>query len=355
MIKMKKQIYIILFLIIGLVIVGCQVNNEMKQESSLSTANYEEVGRIAEYYPFLPDTILDYQGEGNEFAEQKTYYEFIEGNKAQVKVMNGGTNLIRILEENDGTLSEVYREGEFYHLENMIGTKGDKVNIILKEPLVVGNFWSTEEGRNREITGIDVEINTPYKLFKALEVTTSYENGRTQKDYFVKGIGPVARIYKEGDTEIKTLLKAIEQKPLEHELLVYYPLVNDLNTVFVKDKIAFYTNTNIGTLLEDKLKNPPSKELIPALSKGVRLNSMYLDRGSWVVKADFSEELLTEMNAGSTLETEIIKSIVNTLGNFYDTDKVYISVDGRAYESGHYSLKEDENFKVNIEGVNEFK
>lgn len=352
---MKRQIFIIFFLILGLVIVGCQVTNGVEEQSNLNTLNYESLATISEYYPFLNNTILDYQGEGNEFAEQKIYYEFIEENRAQLKVINAGTNIIRILEVKDGTLSEVYREGEFYHIENMIGSKPDKVNIILQEPLVIGNFWSTEEGQNREITGIDVTISTPYKELKALEVTTTYENGGIQKDYFAKGIGPVARIYEEGDFEVKTLLRSIEEKPLEQEFLAYYPSFEDIDTIYVKDKISFYTNTNIEKVLEDKLKNSPSSNLIAPLTKGVKLNSIYLDRSSWLVKVDFSEELLTEMNAGSTLETEILKSIVNTLGNFYDTDKVYISVEGRAYESGHYAIKEDENFKVNLDGINEFK
>lgn len=352
---MKKQIVIIFFVILGLVTVGCQVTNGVKQESSLDTLSHNSISTISEYYPFLNDTILDYQGEGNEFAEQKMYYEFIEGDRAQLKVMNAGTNLIRILEKKDGTLSEIYREGEFYHIENMIGTKPDKVSIILQEPLVVGNAWETGEGYTREITGVDVAIVTPYKELEALEVTTKYDNGGIQKDYFAKGIGPVARVYKEGDTVVKTLLRSVENKPLEQELIAYYPLFKDIDTVYVKDKILFYTNANIEKLLEDKLKNPPSSKLIAPLTKGVKLNSIYLDRGEWLVRVDFSEELLNEMNAGSTLETEILKSIVNTLGNFYDTDKVYISVEGRAYESGHYSIKEDENFKVNLEGINEFK
>lgn len=352
---MKRQIVIIFFVILGLVTVGCQVTNGVKQESSLDTLSQNSISTISEYYPFLADTILDYQGEGNEFAEQKIYYEFIEGRRAQAKVMNSGTNLIRILEEKDGTLAEVYREGEFYHIENMIGTKPDKVNIILQEPLVLGNSWETEEGQTKEITGVDVLIVTPYKELQALEVTTTYDSGGIQKDYFAKGIGPVARIYQDGDLIVKTLLRAIENKPLDQELIAYYPLFQNMDTVYIKDKILFYTNAKVEKLLEDKLKNPPSPKFIPPLTKGAKLNSIYLDRSEWIVKVDFSEDLLTEMNAGSTLETEILKSIVNTLGSFYDTDKVYISVEGRAYESGHYSIKENENFKVNLEGINEFK
>ena len=61
------------------------------------------------------------------------------------------------------------------------------------------------------------------------------------------------------------------------------------------------------------------------------------------------------MNAGSGLEMEILKSLVNTLGAFYDVDKVYITVEDKPYESGHYGINTEEFFKVDKDGIEEFK
>ena len=47
-------------------------------------------------------------------------------------------------------------------------------------------------------------------------------------------------------------------------------------------------------------------------------------------------------------------SIVNTLARFYDVDGISITIDGRAYESGHFYFKEDEILDINIEGIKEF-
>ncbi|HKM40883.1 MAG TPA: GerMN domain-containing protein, partial [Patescibacteria group bacterium] len=79
-----------------------------------------------------------------------------------------------------------------------------------------------------------------------------------------------------------------------------------------------------------------------------------LDRNTWTLEVDFSKELLTEMNAGSSLEGEILKSLVNTLGEFYDVDKVYITVEGQPYESGHFAISSEEFFKVDKDGIKEF-
>ena len=61
------------------------------------------------------------------------------------------------------------------------------------------------------------------------------------------------------------------------------------------------------------------------------------------------------MNAGSGFEYEILRSITNTLGDYYGVDKVYISIEGRPYASGHYEIGEDEFFEVDKEGIKEFK
>lgn len=352
---MKNKFYIIIFLAIMITIVGCQVTVGEKEELGMNTISQDGVPKISDYYPFLKNTILEYKGEGIEYAEQTVYYEFIEENKAQQKVMNSGTNLIRILENDDGALTEVYVEGEFYHIENMLNAKKDKTNIILKEPLDVGNTWLSKDGNKKEITGLDINIETPYKSFKALEVTTDLGEGNIQKDYFVKDIGLVAKIFNFGDHQVKTLLKSMREQPLEQKLLVYYPMYSEVNTSYIEDKISFYTNQSIEKLIENKLKNPPSDKLIAPLPKETVINSIHFDRSSWVLNVDISEGFLTELNAGSTLEYEVIRSIVNTFGKFYDTDKVYISLNGKPYESGHMAINEEEYFKVNTEGIEKFK
>ena len=85
------------------------------------------------------------------------------------------------------------------------------------------------------------------------------------------------------------------------------------------------------------------------------INSIKLDKNSWTLRVDFSEELISKSNFGSALETEVLKSIVNTLGKFYDVENVFITVEDKPYESGHYLLREGESFKVNMENIEEVK
>ncbi len=356
---MKKHLYFIMFLSIVLIIVGCQTsvgeNENVINDLANLEASFDEELKATDFYPYVQNKIYDYEGIGNEYAEQRVFIEFVDGNRAQIKIINPGTNLIKRIEYSDGAVIETYSEGEFYHIENMLNTKGDKENIILKEPIVVGNSWTTKDGHTKEITSINAIIDTPYNNFEALEVTTSLDDGSFIKEYFVKNIGLVARIFDYKEYQVETLLKSIEEKPLEHSSQFFYPLFSDTKSVYIDDKILFYTNDSIEKLFEEKMKNPPSDKLIALISKDTKINSIHFDRNNnWTVKVDFSDELLNHMNVGTAIESEVLKSIVNTLGKFYDAERVYISVNGRPYESGHFALRNEDGFLVETEGIEKF-
>lgn len=348
---MKRNLLLILFLVFAITVVGCSQivgNSEGGMDIGKNVS-------ISDYFPFRENVYYDYEGIGNEFAEQQSFFEYIEGDRAQIKISNPGTTIIKVLENKEGALTEIYYEAEFYHIENMISNNSEKRDILLKEPLEVGNSWSDSEGHKRSITGVDMEIETPYGDVKAIEVTTELAEGTTSKKYYAKDVGLVASIYEDENGKIKTLLKSLTEKPLELEIKTYYPLLRDISsTAYTNSKIKFNTNEKIEKKLEDLLKNPPSNKLLPIISQGTVINTIILDRVQWVLKVDFSKELLTDMNMGSTQEGETLKSLVNTLGTFYGTDKVYISIDGKPYESGHYGLQEGESFKVDLENIEEF-
>ena len=361
---MKNKLFLLIISIMIISLVACgpnpAKNDSAKDEDIISSEGdtmKDEILTIHDYYPFNENQLMDYEGIGNEFAEKQTFVEFVENNRMQMKIINPGTTFVKVMEYKNGTLTEMFSEGEFYHVENMLNMATNSSNIVLKEPLEVGTTWDTEEGLTNEITSMDRDIETPSGTYSALEVTTELEGGATQKDYYVKGIGPVASIYIDGDFEVKTLLKEIINGKYEMDIVSYYPnsINQDIVTQSVKQKIKFATNDNIEELLENIMKEPPSDKLMPLISEGTKINKINLDRNSWTLEVDFSEELLTEMNAGSSMEMEILKSLVNTLGDFYDVDKVYITINEKPYESGHYGISTEEYFKVNKEGIEEFK
>ncbi len=352
---MKRFISLMSILIfISIVFTGCGRVNMPNEDNTAVDPNEENL-TIADYYPFKANMKMEYEGIGNEFAEKTTFFEFIEGNRGQIKVFNPGTVMVKVLEYKDGELREVFSQGEFYHIENMLNISNENNNIILKEPLEIGTTWNTPGGYKSSITGIDISIETPYKNFKALEVTTELGEGRKQLDYYAKGIGFVASIYKDGEFEVKTLLEDLENEPYEMDTRFFYPMYEDIKTGYLERDIRFNTNDNIERILEYNLKNPGRSGLISPISEDTKINSIVLDRGNQMVKVDFSKELLTDLNGGSAMEGEILKSIVNTFSDFYGVEKVYISTDGIPYSSGHFSIGKDEFFTVDYSNVEALK
>lgn len=354
---MKKLLSLILSIVLVFSLVGCNeaAKEEVINPEDENTEDILEKDTIGDYYPFEKDRLMDYQGKGNEFAEMKSFVEFIDGDLIQIKKMNPGTNIVNVLELKDGVLREVFAEGEFYHLENMLNTNRNTDNIILKEPLEVGNSWADSDGNKVEITSLDKKIETPLKEYKALEVTTSYEGSSIKREYYARGVGFVASVYEDGEFKVETLLKGIEKKGMQKNIRAYYPRQDDIEIRYLDRSMVFNTNNNIKSILENLLKEPDSDKLLAPISKDTSIKSIDLNRDDWTLDIDFSKEFKEDMNAGSSYEIAVINSVVNTLGDFYDVERVHISIEGEPYESGHLKLLEGEYFEVDIEGIKELK
>ncbi|HOK53299.1 MAG TPA: GerMN domain-containing protein [Armatimonadota bacterium] len=88
----------------------------------------------------------------------------------------------------------------------------------------------------------------------------------------------------------------------------------------------------IDKLLATNRKPGPSENLIPA---GTKLRSLKIRNK--VAYADFSKEIIDNFPGGSMSESLLVNSIVFTLTQFEDVDKVQFLIDGKKVESigGH--------------------
>lgn len=372
---MKKILTFTLFIVLILSLGGCTeeikdeavnsndiiaedevVESDDKEEiNDKSEKNDEEIESALDYYPFVKNKMMEYKGEGSEYAEMNTFVEFIDDNLIQIKTMNAGTDIVKVLEYKDGVLREVFSEAEFYHIENMLDASRNKDNIILKEPIEIGNSWKDEEGNKVEITGLDKDIDIDLGKYKALEVTTEYGNNEVKRDYYVKEIGYVGNIYEDEEFQVKTFLKNISEQEMELPIKVYYPLAEEVGSKYINKNIVFKTNDDTRLILEKLFKNPNTDKLLALMPEDISINKINLNRDNWNLEVDLSEAFIEEMNAGSSYEIEVINSIVNTLGSFYDVERVYLTVGGKAYESGHLQLLEDEYFEVDTKDIEELK
>ncbi|CZR00285.1 sporulation and spore germination [Trichococcus palustris] len=326
--------------------------------ASASSSDQETVLTVGDFYPFTASVYSSYLGDGNEYASFKVYPQYIEGNRMQITSNNGGTQIVTVLENADGELKEVFSRPETYFRENMLGKTAsgeaaNQLNILLKEPLAVGNSWTNPNGTTSAITNTAAKVETPLGTFAALEVTTTYETSKTM-NYYVKDLGLVKRVSDLGDGMVvsSSLETRTENIPETQMLRVYYPDSNVMGLDATSVELAYATNQITRDVLAAALKNVAAAPGGHVIGPNVTINSLALsDDGR--VHVDFSQEFVSEMNAGSSAESLILQGVVNTIGEYYGVQEVYLTVAGKPYESGHILMGEGQYFTVDYSDVNQ--
>lgn len=343
---MKKVLFVISILFTLVLLNGCANKND-KSPIEEKPQETRQPLTIQDYYSVKENTNYVYQGEGNEYASYNVMVDYIEGNRVQTRTNNGGTEVVRVLENKDGELTLLLSREESYYRENLTQSPSNKEEILLKEPLVTGTSWVLKDGRKRSITNVEVDITTPSGTYKTLEVTTEGKDDKIQ-DYYAPNIGLVKSVFTSNGSVVSSSLSKLENNvPLTQTVKFFYPNLNDDKIIYVNKKLSFNTNDLTKSGLEKAFKELPKGNIAKVLGPNVKIKSLYLNKDN-MVYVDFSKELVKEMNAGSGYESMILQSITNTLGNYYGVDKVYITIEGSPYASGHYMMEQGEFFKVDL-------
>ncbi len=355
-----KKLLVIAILIFSIVLLSSCANNKVDEPGKPNTVPPETKVplTIKDYFAFKENTKYVYEGSGNEYASYNVLVDYLTENLVQIRSDNGGTEMVKVLENKDGMLAMLLSRGESYYRENLTQNPSSNPEILLKEPLVKGTTWTLADNRKRSISNVDVEVTTPSGSYKTLEVTTE---GKQDKiiDYYAPNVGLVKSVFSSnelpaGNEVTSTLSKIEENVPLTQTVEFYYPNVNEDKLYFVNKQLSFNTNDITKVIFEKTFKESPKEGLGEVLSPNVKIKSLYLNKDN-IIYVDFTKELVSEMNAGSGYEGMLLQSITNTFGKYYGVDKVYITVEGNPYSSGHIMMKKGEFFTVNFKNSIELK
>lgn len=326
-------------------------NESDEQEDSLVSQELDL------WFPKLEDTLLDYDGEGMEYASFTRYPQFSYEDTLQMMEATAGTVVVTVYEYTEDEVREVFVRPETYFRDDIMNTgldsAQDEHDIILQLPIEVGHSWESPTGSVSEITRINFEYETDFGTFDAIEVTREYDDSQVISIY-AEDIGLVERAFtsSEGETEVmSTLASRSKEQPEDVNLTVF--LLDDqaegLLAVLVTTEL--YTNESIRFELTEVLRGKAiSSDYPPLLADDASINFMYLGNDA-IAYVDFSSELIDSMNAGAGVESLLLQGIVNTIGDYYTTDEVYLTVDGEPYASGHIELVEGETLSVDYSYV----
>lgn len=353
---MKKNILLLIFVLLLTFLVGCTNflnNNSSGNNTNTSDNNSNEDStsqslKVEDYYPIKENVKYVYEGSGNEYASYNVYIDYTSENKVQQRVDNGGTVMVKVIEINDGKVTRLLSRGEAYYRENFLNTKSDDKEVLLMEPLVKGTSWQLNDSRIRKITNTSIKVETPSGNYDAIEVITEGSNDKTI-DYYAKNVGLVKSVFISGGTEITSSLSKIEENAsLTQNISFFYPNINDNKIYYIDKDITFNTNDITRLVLESYYKEVIESDLGKVLNTNTKINSLYLNKDG-MVYIDFNKAFITEMNAGSGYESMILKSIANTFGKYYGSQKVILTIDNNLYESGHIAMKKGEFIEVNYD------
>jgi len=357
---MKKNITLFCIVISVALFYGCGAKKNSNIAGTTSSGNttasittpttISEGLRIKDYFPIEGDIRYVYEGKGNEYASYNMYIDYISGGKVQQRVNNGGTEVARVIDLKDGKLTVVFSRGEAYYRENLLNAESKENEILLMEPLSKGTTWTLKDSRVRTITNTSADITTALGNYKAIEVTTESQNGKT-KDYYVKNIGLAKSVFNSGEMEVSSSLSKIEENvPLVQKINFYYPNTKDDKIYYERKDISFKTNDITKQVLEKVYKEVVSSNLGKVFTTNSKINYLYLNKDN-MVYIDLNKTFLTEMNAGAAYEKKILQSIANTFGEYYNSRKVVLTIDNKLYESGHIAMKKGEYLKVDLENT----
>lgn len=371
--KSSKRTIVQAILLVSLGLVACSTPNtdstdtanvdssvstsEVSSDTSASSTGEEESAyKIEDFFPNTDNLLYEYEGSGMEYAGFKEYTDYSSNTRKQYRRPNDGTTVAEVIELQDDQIAVLFHEGEVYYRENMLKKSDTVQEILLQAPFEIGHSWDLPEGRTKTITGLDVPVVTPYGEFTALEVTTEFDNNlATETMYYAPDIGLVKSVYQDKETEeseameIVTELKEIKEQPYVHQIRFFYPDFENERIVATNKEVSMNTNDETKKVLAKAYKDVPG-DLVSVLSPSTVLNSFYLNKDGRVY-ADFTRQLIDEMNAGAFLETQILQSLVNTLGTYFGVEEVSLTVEGRPYQSGHVALERGEFFKVRLDDV----
>jgi hypothetical protein len=201
---MFKRI-LILFLVICLAFTfftGCNRDktNQEEQKDPQVEAPREEPDMpeltVKDVYPLSEGDYWKFAGTGNEYAPFEQKVLFREGDRVQLQNATGGTVMAIIYEFKEGELRVVYSLEEFYEEENILDRENTMEEVILKEPIQVGNTWQSG-GKDYKIEALDAQVETPAGNFEdCIKVTVNAKEFNSESIvYYKPGLGLVKQEY----------------------------------------------------------------------------------------------------------------------------------------------------------------
>ncbi len=340
-----KRLLFVLLAVFFLVSCGEKKPETTPDNSPTPTADaVGKAGTVKDYFPMKADTQYEYETITGRESRHSIYATYLNDDTIQRRYSYGIYNPTELITYKDGKIVLIFADPQFNYFEQIPTELYNRNDILLQEPLDKGAKWFMNTNIQCEVTGINVPVEVPYGKLDALEVTANVTDGSVKKFYYAKDIGLVKTVDQRANGQEDSYgLKEIKEGTsltVNPQFFWYDPVADEVKSE--PRALNLNTNTDIPKLLESELKKGVKSLFTP----NTKINSLEISRKESLLLLDLSSEFLSEMVAGSGVEQNLLQNITDTLGKFYETDKVQITIDGKRYESGHIIMEIGEYLDV---------
>ncbi|PKM57672.1 MAG: hypothetical protein CVU98_04935 [Firmicutes bacterium HGW-Firmicutes-3] len=222
--------------------------------------------------------------------------------------------------------------------EVMMDSKYDQLTLI-QTPLVIGTYWTEnakdQNGVLQKISGqiTKVEQNdTGLKEYTVLHKQhgSDYYEQRVIRENI--GVVSFEKLFELGDEPFSAgYFLSSAMNMTQNEVTLYFPDRDALKVWREVRTLTVYDNGIAKAAVLGLIAGTNSTTLSPSMPEGTRLLSINLDNGLCTV--DFSRAFIENHSGGSAGELMTLSSIVNTLTEFPEINRVQILVEGQAGET----------------------
>ena len=226
------------------------------------------------------------------------------------------------------TKPETYSHEEL--TRDMITQIDEPTRVLIEGPIEVGHTWDSD-GRQREITGIDVPVETKTGSYETLEVSEYSENS-IRREYYAPDVGLVYAEDESTDPEadyfVTQILSQLSIEGWSEEVTFYYPN-GEGELEQANETVAMTTNDDMALKFTQIFQGGNSADQ-QMMTKSVDINSISVDgqdpMTGKIVYVDFSEnisELADDPQGKAKLD-----AMMATMVQYYNADYIQPAIEG---------------------------
>lgn len=320
---------------LAVIVIGVGLPATMKNKTIIIEEDRNEVlpqkpaKTIENYYPVVKDSVWEYNVKSKLANAMTVSVDFIKGNVFQLRYDKHNATYVKVFLLEEDVLYEVAMiEDDF--IKNDYTLLRQYKEVALKLPLDVGNSWVIGDGAIRTITGVDQVIDTPMGEIKTIEVTTIHDDYELVQ-WYGEEMGLVSSYYEAASGKEKVVLKEYStNKPIKTYIEVYYPDMEKEKLDYSRQAVTVMTNEEPKHFLTDILSLELNENTIQPLPVDAYIVGLYVEEDEDTVYIDLSTSY---HGSEYTKEEEklALQSVVKTIGSYYKTDYVTLTVNGEGY------------------------